>query len=107
MYEFTGILGGQKVQGSLLEMAINRTRQVTNPKRKVRGYIEKISYVIFLLSVCVGIAGLILLVAMIGSIVLTLRQRTGVKKQKIYEQVSISSKNQIEKKNVPLGRGIE
>ena len=44
------------------------------------------------------IAGLILLVAMIGSIVLTLRQRTGVKKQKIYEQVSISSKNQIEKK---------
>ena len=42
-------------------MGTNRTRQVTNPKRRIRGYIEKISYVIFLLSVCVGIAGLILL----------------------------------------------
>ena len=42
-------------------MGTNRTRQVTNPKRRIRGYIEKISYVVFLLSVCVGIAGLILL----------------------------------------------
>lgn len=42
-------------------MGTNRTRQVINPKRRIRGYIEKISYVIFLLSVCVGIAGLILL----------------------------------------------
>ena len=42
-------------------MGTNRTRQVINPRRKIRGFIEKVSYIIFLLSVCVGIAGLILL----------------------------------------------
>ena len=42
-------------------MGTNRTRQVINPRRKIRGFVEKISYVVFLLSVCVGIAGLILL----------------------------------------------
>ena len=52
------------------------------------------------------LSGLILLVAMIGSIVLTLRERSGVKKQKISEQISISNLNSIEKKKVKLGEGI-
>lgn len=42
-------------------MGLERTVQVINPRRKIRGFIEKVSYIIFLLSVCVGIAGLILL----------------------------------------------
>ncbi len=53
------------------------------------------------------ISGIILLVAMIGSITLTLRQRKGVKKQNIYKQVTLSSKSQIEKKKIPLGKGLE
>ena len=53
------------------------------------------------------ISGLILLVAMIGSITLTLRNREGVKKQKIYDQVSINSKDRIIKKKIPLGEGIK
>ena len=53
------------------------------------------------------ISGLILLVAMIGSITLTLRNRTGVKKQKIYDQVSVSSKDRIIKKKIPLREGIK
>ena len=53
------------------------------------------------------ISGLILLVAMIGSIVLTLRQRDGVKKQKITDQVLISSKNRIDKKRIPIGEGTD
>ena len=53
------------------------------------------------------ISGIILLVAMIGSITLTLRQRKGVKKQSIYKQVTLSSKSQIEKKKIPLGKGLE
>jgi len=52
------------------------------------------------------LSGLILLVAMIGSIVLTLRERSGVKKQKISEQISVSNLNSIEKKKVKLGEGI-
>ena len=38
------------------------------------------------------LAGVILLIAMIGSIVLTLRERTGVKRQSVVEQLSRSSK---------------
>jgi len=52
------------------------------------------------------LSGMILLVAMIGSIVLTLRERSGVKKQKISEQISVSNLNSIEKKKVKLGEGI-
>ncbi|PPR44592.1 MAG: NADH-quinone oxidoreductase subunit J [Alphaproteobacteria bacterium MarineAlpha5_Bin8] len=53
------------------------------------------------------ISGIILLIAMIGSIVLTLRERSGVKKQKIYNQVHLNSKNAIEKKKIELGKGID
>ena len=49
-------------------------------------------------------AGLVLLVAMIGAIVLTLRKRPGVRRQNIGEQVSREAA--IEVKNVPSGSGI-
>ena len=52
------------------------------------------------------LSGVILLVAMIGSIVLTLRQRSGVKKQKISDQINVNAINSIEKKKVELGKGI-
>ncbi len=51
-------------------------------------------------------AGMILLVAMIGAIVLTHRRRPGVKKQVIKDQVSRSPKDSIETRNVNSGEGI-
>jgi hypothetical protein len=42
---------------------------------------------------------------MIGSIVLTLRDRSGVKKQIIYDQVNVDTVNYIEKKKVKLREG--
>ena len=52
------------------------------------------------------LSGLILLVAMIGSIVLTLRQREGVKKQSIQNQVFNESLKAIEKKKKNIGEGV-
>ena len=52
------------------------------------------------------LSGLILLVAMIGSIILTLRQRTGVKKQLIHKQIEVEAKRAIEKKKVGIGEGV-
>ena len=52
------------------------------------------------------LSGLILLVAMIGSIVLTLRQREGVKKQSIQKQINIDAKRAIEKKKIEIGSGV-
>jgi len=51
-------------------------------------------------------AGLVLLVAMIGAIVLTLRQREGVRRQSISEQVSLNAKDAIEIKKVPSRSGV-
>lgn len=50
-------------------------------------------------------AGMILLVAMIGAIVLTHRQREGARKQNIAEQVARSPKD-VELRDVEVGKGI-
>ncbi|MDC1060271.1 NADH-quinone oxidoreductase subunit J [Alphaproteobacteria bacterium] len=52
------------------------------------------------------ISGLILLVAMVGSITLTLRDRGQVKRQNISQQNYIDAKNAIEKKKIKLREGI-
>ena len=51
-------------------------------------------------------SGLILLVAMIGAIVLTLRRREGVRRQSISAQVSLQSDQAIEIKKVPSRSGV-
>jgi NADH-quinone oxidoreductase subunit J len=52
------------------------------------------------------ISGLILLVAMIGAIVLTLRHKPGVKRQSIPTQVARTPATAIEVKKVETGKGI-
>jgi NADH-quinone oxidoreductase subunit J len=51
-------------------------------------------------------AGMVLLVAMIGAIVLTHRRREGVHKQKIAEQVGRRPEDTIEVRKVSTGQGI-
>ncbi len=51
-------------------------------------------------------AGLVLLVAMIGAIVLTLRQREGVRRQSISQQVSRKVSDAVEVKKVPSRSGV-
>src|ERR671916_2126432 len=51
-------------------------------------------------------AGLILLVAMIGAIVLTLRERVGVKRQNISMQVRRTQAEAVEVRDVPSRQGI-
>ena len=52
------------------------------------------------------IAGLILLVAMIGAIILTFRERRGVKTQDVGRQVARTRAEAVEVVSVPTGRGI-
>lgn len=51
-------------------------------------------------------AGMVLLVAMVGAIVLTHRSRPGVKKQVIADQVARSSKDEVTVVKVPSGSGV-
>ena len=53
------------------------------------------------------VSGLVLLVAMIGAIVLTLRVRGGVRRQKISDQVSIRREDVVTIQKVQTGQGIE
>ena len=52
------------------------------------------------------ISGLILLVAMVGSITLTLRDRGQVKRQNISQQNYLDANDSIKKKKIKLGEGI-
>ncbi|MGJ8611208.1 MAG: NADH-quinone oxidoreductase subunit J, partial [Octadecabacter sp.] len=52
------------------------------------------------------LAGLILLVAMIGAILLTLRHRTDVKRQNVMEQMSRDPAVQMQLKDVKPGQGL-
>ena len=86
---------------------INNSNATFNPKiyetenTKMIGEILYTKY-FYLFQIC----GIILLVAMIGSITLTLRDKGGVKRQDIDNQNSVDALNAIEKKKVKLGDGI-
>ena len=51
-------------------------------------------------------AGLVLLVAMIGAIVLTLRHKPGVRRQDIGRQVARTQETAVEVKKVPFRQGV-
>ena len=53
------------------------------------------------------IAGIILLLAMIGAILLTFRERTGVKKQSYLSQISRDPSSAIELKEVKSNQGVK
>ena len=53
------------------------------------------------------ISGMILLIAMIGAIVLTFRQRSGVKKQSYFKQISRERSESIEIKDVETNKGVK
>ncbi len=52
-------------------------------------------------------AGLVLLVAMIGAIVLTYRQRSDVRPQNVNRQINRRSKDATRNMNPPVGQGVE
>jgi NADH-quinone oxidoreductase subunit J len=74
---------------------------VTTTNTEALGNILYTKYVFFFET-----AGLILLVAMIGAIVLTLRHKPGVKRQNIAQQVARTPSTAIEIKKVEPGQGI-
>ena len=69
----------------ILSNPLNKFAELSNTKA-----IGSVLYTDYILHF--QLAGVILLIAMIGSIVLTLRERTGVKRQSVAEQLSRSSK---------------
>ena len=79
--------------------AITDTDHVTNTQA-----IGNVLYTYYLYPF--QMAGIVLLIAMIGAIVLTLRSRPGVRRQKIFRQVSRRREDSVEIVKVQSGEGI-
>ena len=82
----------------ILSNPLNKFAELSNTKA-----IGSVLYTDYILHF--QLAGVILLIAMIGSIVLTLRERAGVKRQSVAEQLSRSSK--IDLVDVKSNEGID
>ena len=81
-FELIIVIGGWKYKPDLLNsLSINISNEVTNTRS-----IGNVLYTDYILLF--QISGMILLVAMIGAIVLTYRERAGVKRQSYVKQIS-------------------
>ena len=102
LLELAIVLGGFVITTEVSErLAAPAPEPDTVTNTQALGEILYTNYVYFFQA-----AGMILLVAMIGDIVLTHRTRSGVHKQRIAEQVSRTPEDTVEVKDVPTGTGI-
>tara|TARA_Y100001970_G_scaffold226456_1_gene279999 strand:- start:74 stop:706 length:633 start_codon:yes stop_codon:yes gene_type:complete len=100
-FELIIVIGGWKYKPELLNDLNNSVNyELTNTH--LLGQILYTDYIhIFQIS------GMILLVAMIGAIVLTFRQRSGLKKQSYFKQISRERSEGVEVKNVEINKGVK
>ncbi len=100
-FELIIVIGGWKYKPDLLDsIAIEINTDLTNTQSL--GNVIYTDYIhLFQLS------GMVLLVAMIGAIVLTFRQRTGVKRQSYFKQISRDRKDGIELVDVENNKGVK
>lgn len=100
------------LMAELIYLAINwapHTAGVSNPSHPMKGHntqaLGQLIYTDYFLIF--QLSGLVLLVAMIGAIVLTLRHRSGVKRQNICQQIDRSPANTLELKKVQFRQGVK
>jgi len=100
-FELIIVIGGWKYKPDLVSsMSLNIDSGISNTH--AIGYVLYTDYIhIFQLS------GMILLVAMIGAIVLTFRQRSGVKRQSYFSQISRERSDGVELIDVPSNQGVK
>ena len=99
-FELIIVIGGWKYKPDLVDsISLEANSNITNTK--ALGNIIYTDYIhLFQLS------GMILLVAMIGAIVLTFRDRTGVKRQSYFKQISREKKDGVELVNPKSNKGV-
>ena len=100
-FELIIVIGGWKYKPDLVSaMSLNIDKNISNTHSI--GNVLYTDYIhIFQLS------GMVLLVAMIGAIVLTFRQRSGVKRQSYFKQISRERTDGVETINVESNKGVK
>ena len=100
-FELIIVISGWKYKPDLVSaMSLNTDNGISNTHDI--GYVLYTDYIhVFQLS------GMILLVAMIGAIVLTFRQRSGVKRQNYFSQISRERSDGVEMIDVESNKGVK
>ena len=100
-FELIIVIGGWKYKPDLVNaVGFNSSEKISNTHSL--GQVLYTDYIhIFQIS------GMILLIAMIGAIVLTFRQREGVKKQSYVKQISRERSEGVELLEVPSNKGVK
>ena len=98
--ELLVVVGGWKYKDDFMSSSTLSVSEVSNTHQL--GLVMYTDYILYF-----QIAGVILLLSMIGAILLTFRERTGVKKQSYLRQISREPSSAIEIKKVEYNKGVK
>ena len=97
--ELLVVVGGWKYKDNLMSSSTLNVSNISNTHQL--GLVMYTEYILYF-----QIAGIILLLSMIGAILLTFRERPGVKKQSYFKQISRNPSSSVELKNVESYKGV-
>ena len=100
LLELLIVIGGWQYKADLMSSSTLILSNVSNTQQI--GLVMYTDYILYF-----QLAGIILLVSMIGAILLTFRERTGVKRQSYIKQISRNPSSAIELKDVESNKGVK
>ena len=100
LLELLVVVGGWKYKDDLMSSSTLNLSNISNTHQL--GLVMYTDYILYF-----QLAGIILLLSMIGAILLTFRQRKGVKKQSYFNQISRNPSSSIELKDVESNKGVK
>ena len=98
--ELLVVVGGWRYKDNLMSSSTLNLSNISNTHQL--GLVMYTEYILYF-----QIAGIILLLSMIGAILLTFRERPGVKKQSYFKQISRTPDSSIELKEVESNKGVK
>jgi len=98
--ELLVVVGGWKYKEDLMSSSTLILSNVSNTHQL--GLVMYTDYILYF-----QLAGIILLLSMIGAILLTFRERTGVKRQSYFKQISRNPSSAVELKDVETNKGVK
>ena len=100
LLELLVVVGGWKYKDNLISSSTLELSNISNTHQL--GLVMYTDYILYF-----QLAGIILLLSMIGAILLTFRQRKGVKKQSYFNQISREKSDGVEMINVESNKGVK
>ena len=100
LLELLVVVGGWKYKDDVMSSSTLEFSNISNTHQL--GLVMYTDYILYF-----QMAGIILLLSMIGAILLTFRQRKGVKKQNYFDQISRNPSSSIELKEVETNKGVK